>query len=455
MQLLTGYRRDRACAPQPSQPILLRRICACSSTCADCAIFRRGGAARAARPPRCVGPHGRSCSACRARGACARPRPDRVTSPATLGGLATGQVRAQVYGTTFEPRIAGPLGDPNFFAQILVLAVPFALFLAWTARRRSATRACLRRRRRCGVATVFTYSRGGALALAASSLRRPRSFAASTCARSSLGAIPSWRCSGWLCPTTSRSVSPHSRNSCQAATRSCGRTVRSRSGGCSRPQRGGCSRTRRCWASAPATTASTFVDYAQQVGSEARLYVTPTEGYYPHNLYLEVAAETGVVGLAVFGLRSPPVSRISGEARVRLAGKRRPLLPPRLVTGMFHRAGWVSPDQPLSPRRLHPVLVAACRVCAPRSHNARGPMTRSACQQNARIALDHSSDERRRPLRGFELVMPRPNSPGLARRTADHCGAPLALSAHHGNIHPAWRSSSWSGRASPCCWCRC
>jgi putative inorganic carbon (HCO3(-)) transporter len=41
--------------------------------------------------------------------------------------------------------------------------------------------------------------------------------------------------------------------------------------------------------------------YADRVGSAAREYDDPGETHYPHNLYLEIGAETGVPGLLVFG----------------------------------------------------------------------------------------------------------------------------------------------------------
>jgi O-antigen ligase len=43
-----------------------------------------------------------------------------------------------------------------------------------------------------------------------------------------------------------------------------------------------------------------FDRYADAVGFSARDYEQPGEVHYPHNLYLEIAAETGLVGLALF-----------------------------------------------------------------------------------------------------------------------------------------------------------
>jgi putative inorganic carbon (HCO3(-)) transporter len=82
----------------------------------------------------------------------------------TFAGLARVEY-AHIYGRVFEPRIAGPVGDPNFFAQMLIPAVPIGLLLGQSAasvRERAAAFGSV------GVVTaavVMTYSRGGALAL--------------------------------------------------------------------------------------------------------------------------------------------------------------------------------------------------------------------------------------------------------------------------------------------------
>lgn len=81
-----------------------------------------------------------------------------------LGGMARSR-RGQTYGSVFQLRLAGPLGDPNFFAQILLVLVPLGLHLAWMERERrnrGAAAICLAV---ILTALVLTYSRGGALAL--------------------------------------------------------------------------------------------------------------------------------------------------------------------------------------------------------------------------------------------------------------------------------------------------
>jgi O-antigen ligase len=82
----------------------------------------------------------------------------------TFGGFARVK-HAHIYGRIFEPRVAGPVGDPNYFAQMLLVVAPLALFEAWEGPRR--------RHRVAGwialctivIGIALTYSRGGALAL--------------------------------------------------------------------------------------------------------------------------------------------------------------------------------------------------------------------------------------------------------------------------------------------------
>jgi hypothetical protein len=82
----------------------------------------------------------------------------------TFAGLARVEY-AQIYGRVFEPRIAGPVGDPNFFAQMMIPAVPIGLLLAHSA---TSVRERVAAFGSVGVVTaavLMTYSRGGALAL--------------------------------------------------------------------------------------------------------------------------------------------------------------------------------------------------------------------------------------------------------------------------------------------------
>jgi O-antigen ligase len=63
-------------------------------------------------------------------------------------------------------RIAGPVGDANFFAQILIVVIPLALNRMMNEKKRWMKMAALFALAVCLVAIVFTFSRGAFLALA-------------------------------------------------------------------------------------------------------------------------------------------------------------------------------------------------------------------------------------------------------------------------------------------------
>jgi putative inorganic carbon (hco3(-)) transporter len=64
-------------------------------------------------------------------------------------------------------RLAGPLGDPNYYAQILVAVVPVALLAAWREQRKGLRLAGVASALLMCVAITFTYSRGAAIGLLA------------------------------------------------------------------------------------------------------------------------------------------------------------------------------------------------------------------------------------------------------------------------------------------------
>jgi O-antigen ligase len=234
------------------------------------------------------------------------------------GGL--GRIKyAHLYGTVFEPRIAGPLGDPNFFAQILLVLVPVALALArWE---RSGLKRALAYAG-AGVivaATVLTYSRGGALALACvgglslvdrkrrwrdlavgaavlllAALLLPDSFLRRVTTLEQLISRPD---------QTLRPDSSFEKRKLLVSTAwlmFLDHPVAGVGGG---------------------NYTTRFEEYADEVGSAAREYDDPAERHYPHSLYLEIAAETGLAGVLLFGA----VCTLSGAylVRARQAFRRR------------------------------------------------------------------------------------------------------------------------------------
>ena len=237
-----------------------------------------------------------------------------VTAGAFLGALGVYQVLtgafhqqfwgfarikdAHIWGDVFEKRIAGPLGDPNFFAQILIVLVPIGLALAAETRDIRGRLLALAATGLILGGAVLTYSRGGALALGCVLLLtlvarrvRPRQVAVGILILvllllltppeflRRLGTI------GEILPGGEEVIDPDS----SFQERKLYALV--------------------AWAmfldhpvlGVGAGNYTVHFDYyADQVGFSARDYEQPGEVHYPHNLYLEIAAETGLVGLALF-----------------------------------------------------------------------------------------------------------------------------------------------------------
>lgn len=216
----------------------------------------------------------------------------------TFAGLARVE-HAQIYGRVFEPRIAGPVGDPNFFAQILIPAVPIALQLAVSTsrlRERVAAFACAAV---VTAAVVMTYSRGGALALGVvlalwlvgqgASARR---LAAAGVALAVLVAVLPSDFARRL--ATFRQFVPRSADVLRLDSSFEQRRVLATTAWLmflDRPLTGvGAGNYTRY-----------YRPYTEETGSVVLEYEDFDAPHYPHNLYLEIAAETGLPGLIVFG----------------------------------------------------------------------------------------------------------------------------------------------------------
>jgi hypothetical protein len=206
---------------------------------------------------------------------------------------------AQIYGEVFEPRIAGPLGDPNFFAQILLLALPLALALAWREERPRLRVLAGGAALLIAPAILLTYSRGAGLALAAElavlivlSRQRLKAVAAAAAALALLTLLAPEQLGRRL--TTFRQLLPgreatvldpdSSFEERRLVTRAAWEMFRSH------PLVG---------VGAGNYTVH-YPQFADRIGSPERFYDAPGEPHYPHSLYLELGAETGAVGLAAF-----------------------------------------------------------------------------------------------------------------------------------------------------------
>jgi putative inorganic carbon (hco3(-)) transporter len=214
-----------------------------------------------------------------------------------FGGLARVK-NAQIVGNVFERRVAGPLSDPNFYAQILLIAVPMALFRFWEAKRlifRVLIGAVLVL---INVAIVFTYSRAVLIAagmvylIAAIWMRvRPRhilSFA--LVAVLTVVIMPGDAAKRF---DTLTQILPWAETAeAKIDTSFQERTMLMRTAVemfSDQPLLG----------VGAGNYTSNFDRYAPSVGSNVSSYEGFDKRRFPHNLYLETAAELGIVGLFV------------------------------------------------------------------------------------------------------------------------------------------------------------
>lgn len=206
---------------------------------------------------------------------------------------------AHIVGHVYQPRIAGPLSDPNFYAQILVPLVPLALCQLW---HESSLRLKLLAAYALSViilALVFTYSRGGALALmivllvAATNKKLKLQFLV----LGLLVAMPLWllipkEFEGRL-STLSQLIPGRGEEIVDTDTSFQERMLLMRVAWemfSEHPLLG----------VGAGNYSEHYEDYAQYVGSSVSSYEDFGQRRFPHSLYLQIAAETGLVGLVLF-----------------------------------------------------------------------------------------------------------------------------------------------------------
>lgn len=216
-----------------------------------------------------------------------------------FGGFA-GVETAQVYGDVMQPRLSGPLGDPNYFAQILVMVVPLGLFLAWKERKRWLRVAALVASVVAAGAALATYSRGGAVALGVVLIL---SLALARLDRHRLVGLGAAVLLGGtlLLPGdvarrlgTLRQIVPGQVQVEQLDSSFQNRILQARTAWrmfLDHPIRG----------VGAGNYTRHYTEYADEIGSTAPEYYRDGGGHYPHNLYLELAAETGFPGVMAFG----------------------------------------------------------------------------------------------------------------------------------------------------------
>lgn len=256
-----------------------------------------------------------------------------------FGGLA--RIKdAHIYGRVFQPRIAGPLGDPNFFAQILLLALPFPILFGAKGTSRRERAAWFAATALILAAIFLTYSRGAIVAIAVMGLVLLKVLHVR------------WRTTAALIGLLVVSLLFLPRSITERVL-TIGQIFPSQD----EPLKLDSSFEERqlfmrvAWVmfgSNPvlgvgaANYTARYDDYVGSTGSAARQYEDPSDLHFPHNLYLETAAESGLVGIAGFlailvaswsatrpGLREPPsdVTTAATAFRISLIGY--------LVSAMF------------------------------------------------------------------------------------------------------------------------
>lgn len=206
---------------------------------------------------------------------------------------------AQVVGAVHHARIAGPLSDPNFYALILVPLVPMALYRLWDE---SSLRLKLASAYALGItllALIFTYSRGGAIALALVlaltvvldktklkyvfcgvllviplALFLPQEFEGRLATLTQL--IPGEEDSGVELDSSFQQRSLLMRTAWEGFS--------------AHPILG----------LGAGNYSEHYREYAEQVGSTVSSYEEFDQRRFAHSLYLEIAAETGLLGLTLF-----------------------------------------------------------------------------------------------------------------------------------------------------------
>ena len=87
------------------------------------------------------------------------------TFESNYGGLAQVAMESSILAGQQGNRAQGPIGDPNFYSQVLLILLPLALDRAWHDRRYGLRLLGLGISFLIILANVFTYSRGGFLAM--------------------------------------------------------------------------------------------------------------------------------------------------------------------------------------------------------------------------------------------------------------------------------------------------
>ncbi len=232
----------------------------------------------------------------------------------TFLGFARSSVE-NIVDTTDDVRVSGPIGDPNYYGQLLVMLLPLALDRLWTERTRILRWAAGYAAAAMTAAILFTFSRGAAVALlvvAALMLVKhpPSKRAVVTVVVIAVVALP-FLPDGYVARLTTLGQVGTVESTTDASIRA--RTSELAAGVgmfLDHPLAG----------IGYGTFADNYLNYTRGTGIEQVLKAREA-----HNLYLEIAAETGVLGIVAFGALAAGTFAAAARSRRRLldAGRRR------------------------------------------------------------------------------------------------------------------------------------
>ncbi|HEY2091396.1 MAG TPA: O-antigen ligase family protein [Thermoanaerobaculia bacterium] len=215
-----------------------------------------------------------------------------------FGGLLQVQ-SGNIYADVSQPRAAGPVSDPNFYGQILLMALPVAAALAVTSPRKRVAFICAAVAIFAGV--LVTYSRGAMLSVLAMLLLVPFfvPIRRGLVLKAALAAIV-------LMAVTPSTVVRRFDTVTDVVSKE--------SGGQAEDTRDASVDKRKLLAAvglrmfedAPLAGVGAgnfgkhYAQYAYEIGSSAPQYDDPGDRQFPHSLYIELASENGLLGLACF-----------------------------------------------------------------------------------------------------------------------------------------------------------
>jgi O-antigen ligase len=214
-----------------------------------------------------------------------------------FGGLAT-LAHGHIYEKQASVRAAGPVGDPNYYGQMLLMILPLALYLGYTASKRLSGALWVLGGAVIVGGVLVTYSRGAMVALAVmtaivlAALRVPiaRIAIGTAIAVLLLVMVPSdigrrFTTMLSLLPQETYYVTPDASFERRKLIASTAARMFS---------------DHTALGVGAGNYRANFPQYSREAGSPAQLFYKHGEVDHAHSLYLEIASENGALGLLVF-----------------------------------------------------------------------------------------------------------------------------------------------------------